>query len=82
MIIEMMMGEPPYLNETPLRAIYLIALKGKPEIDNVESYSSDLRNFIDKCLEVNNSIYSIYKELMIYNNRSFLLRFGFIYIYK
>ena len=77
-----MMGEPPYLNETPLRAIYLIALKGKPEIDNVESYSSDLRNFIDKCLEVNNLIYSIYKELMIYNNRSFLLRFGFIDIYK
>lgn len=52
MIIEMLEGEPPYLSERPLKAIFLIAKYGKPSIKNEEKFSSNLRDFIYKCLEV------------------------------
>lgn len=71
--IEMIDGEPPYLHETPLKALYLIAANGKPNVkdDSKSRISSDLQNFLDKCLEVEPELRADTKTLL---NHSFIAK--------
>jgi len=50
--IEMIEGEPPYFNRSPLRVLSLIATNGTPTIANSEGLSSTFRDYLAKALEV------------------------------
>lgn len=64
MAIEMVEGEPPYLNENPLRALYLIATNGTPQLQNPETLSDIFRDFLSLCLEVDPERRSTAKQML------------------
>jgi serine/threonine protein kinase len=50
--LEMIEGEPPYLNQSPSKASDLIKTNGTPTIANPENISTNFGNYLSKALEV------------------------------
>ena len=64
MAIEMIESEPPYLNEEPLKALYLIATHGTPRLKKPEKLSKELKAFLSVCLCVDVRSRATANELM------------------
>ncbi|KAG0263911.1 Protein kinase [Actinomortierella ambigua] len=73
MAIEMIEQEPPYLDEEPLKALYLIATNGTPALKKPETLSPELKNFLAVCLCVDVKSRATAKELL---DHEFLKRSG------
>ena len=67
MCIEMIEGEPPYLNENPLRALYLIATNGTPKLQEPDSVSRNFSEFLNRALAVEVSERFSTEELLAVN---------------
>lgn len=64
MAIEMIESEPPYLNEEPLKALYLIATNGTPRLKKPDKLSKELKAFLSVCLCVDVKSRASASELM------------------
>ncbi|KAE8362184.1 kinase-like domain-containing protein [Aspergillus caelatus] len=66
MAIEMIESEPPYLNEEPLKALYLIATNGTPRLKKPEKLSKELKSFLSQCLCVDVRSRATAEELLVH----------------
>jgi len=53
MCMEMAEGEPPYIDLTPLRALFMITTKGIPSLKDLSIWSTDFKHFVAQCLQLN-----------------------------
>jgi len=60
----MIENEPPYLDEEPLKALYLIATNGTPTLKKPEALSRELKGFLAVCLCVDVSSRATANELL------------------
>jgi len=63
MAVEMKDGQPPYMNENQMRALYLIAANGKPDYSQ-DQMSPEFIQFIDRHLVVDVKRRATAKELL------------------
>lgn len=48
-VVELALGEPPYINEQQIRVLYNIAHNPAPKLDK-KKWSADYCDFVDQCL--------------------------------
>lgn len=49
MALEMIDGEPPYMDQPPLRALFLIVSRGRPDFKNPSKMSANFQDFVNQC---------------------------------
>ncbi|KAF0987929.1 hypothetical protein HZS_2969 [Henneguya salminicola] len=64
LVFEMIEGEPPYMNQDPLKALYLITANGTPNLKNPEKSSKKMLRFLADMLSVNPENRLSAKELL------------------
>jgi len=64
LLIEMTDGKPPYLEEPPLRALFLIATSGSPTVKDKDRWSPLLIEFLEKCVAVDSDQRSSSEQLL------------------
>src|SRR5256885_120284 len=64
MAIEMIEGEPPYLTESPLRALYLIATNGTPHLKEPEQLTAVFKSWLAFALKVDPEKRASAKDLL------------------
>ncbi len=62
--IECAEGSPPYLHETQMKAMFLIATEGPPRLKAPEEWTSDFHDFIAKCTVIEPSQRSSAAEML------------------
>ena len=53
MCLEMVEGEPPYMDQSTMKALFLIVSKGIPPFKKPEEMSDELKSFIKDCTMMN-----------------------------
>ena len=67
MVIEMIDGEPPYIEHDTLAILNLVLNNGKPKVNNESGvkYTEGLYTFLDKCLALDPMGRASAKELLV-----------------
>jgi len=64
MAIEMAEGEPPWIDEPPLKALFLIVTRAPPTFKDQTLWSDNFKDFISKCLQHDSALRPSSSELL------------------
>ena len=64
--LEMAEGEPPLMNEPPLRALLLITLNGTPKFKEPARWSREMNHFLERCCDVSTITRSTDEQLLMH----------------
>lgn len=64
--IEMAEGEPPLLNEPPLRALLLITINNAPTLKDSARWSPAFKHFLSRCLDLKPEKRSSAEQLLMH----------------
>ena len=62
--MEMVEGEPPYIDTAPIRALFFITTRGIPDLREPGRSSVELREFLALCVENDVNFRPTAKELL------------------